>query len=46
MTAWELKDTVDAILLKRARGEKLTLREERILAYAVYGSRCRCGVRR
>ncbi len=34
----ELEERVDEILLKRTRGEKLTKREEKILAYGYYAA--------
>lgn len=37
----ELEKRVDEILLKQARGEKLTKQEERILAYSYYAARSR-----
>ncbi len=44
----ELEALVDALLLKKARGEKLSRKENRVLAFVYYGTqdRCRCGVRR
>ncbi len=40
MNRKELEVEVDRILLKKARGEKLTRREERILAYGYYAAGC------
>ncbi len=40
MNRKELEVEVDRILLKEARGEKLTKREELILAYAYYAAGC------
>jgi hypothetical protein len=45
LSAEEYSKRVDELILKRSRGEKLTLQEERIYAYRDVG-RCRCGVRR
>ena len=44
MSVKELEKAVDTILLKKARGEKLTGYELRILAYTVYAARYSCGV--
>ncbi|CAA9452889.1 MAG: hypothetical protein AVDCRST_MAG37-2570 [uncultured Rubrobacteraceae bacterium] len=41
MTREELEERVDEILLKRTRGEKLTRKEEKILAYTYYAARNR-----
>lgn len=41
MNKRELEERVDEILLKQARGEKLTKREETILAYTYYAARHR-----
>ena len=41
MTREELEQRTDEILLKRARGEKLTKQEEKILAYGYYAARNR-----
>ena len=47
MSAEEIVKEVDRILLKQAAGEKLTPREETILAYGYYASACpSCGGRR
>lgn len=39
----EVERVVDEILLKQARGERLTNREYRIIAYIVTACKCRCG---
>ena len=39
MNQREIEELVDQILLKKARAEKLTKREEKILAYAYYAAR-------
>ena len=40
MNRKELEVEVDRILVNKARGEKLTKREERILAYGYYAAGC------
>jgi len=40
MNRKELEVEVDRILLNKARGKKLTKREERILAYGYYAAGC------
>jgi hypothetical protein len=42
----QMKRELDRVILKKAKGEKLTRREERILAYGSSLCRCSCGVRR
>jgi DNA-directed RNA polymerase specialized sigma subunit len=39
MNQGEIEEVVDQILLKKAGGEKLTNREQKILAYAYYAER-------
>lgn len=45
LTEREHAKVIDALLLKRARGERLTKRESRLLAYRDAG-RCKCSMRR
>jgi hypothetical protein len=46
VTREELEREVDRVLLKQAAGEKLTKREEKILAYGYYAASCAsCGGR-
>ena len=40
MTRKKLEAEVDRILLKKARGEKLSEQEQRILAYSYYAAGC------
>lgn len=40
MTAEEVAEWIDRILLKQARGEKLTHKEEQVLAYGYYATAC------
>ena len=40
MNRKKLEAEVDRILLKRARGEKLSEQEQRILAYSYYAAGC------
>jgi hypothetical protein len=40
MTTKEVAEWIDQILLKKARGEKLTPKEEQVLAYGYYAATC------
>lgn len=46
MTRGQMERELDRLALKKARGERLTEREWRILAYGSSPCRCSCGVRR
>ncbi len=46
MTRSQMGRELDRLALKKARGERLTEREWRILAYGSTSCRCSCGVRR